>query len=445
MTRRASSLPAGLSTNPFHRCTEIKVRHGHASSRREFFRNISLAAGAAGFLNWSDLMALQSDALRQQGMACIMLWMQGGPSQFETFSPKPGHENGGATRAISTAVSGVQFSENLPELAKVANELCVVRSMTSKEGNHPRATYLLHTGYLPSASLKYPTLGSIVAREIGLKGLELPSFVRIGRGRQGSDTAGFLGVEFDAFSIADPHRLPDNTALPTDSPRFRRRLGLLGRLESEFETDGGKQEVADHRKLYDKASKLVLSSQMTAFDVTKEPESVREAYGQGDFATGCLLARRLVEAGVTFVEVTAGNWDTHDDNFDRTKKLCQEIDQPFAQLIADLKQRGMLDKTLVVWMGEFGRTPKINPRKGRDHYPRAFNVVVAGGGVRGGQVIGKTDAGGAEVNDDPVGVNDLLRTICKCLTIDPDQENMTSIGRPIKIVDGGKIIGKITG
>lgn len=428
-----------------HRCTEVKIRHGHAASRREFFRSISLAAGAAGFLTWSDLMTLKADQLRSEGRACILLWMQGGPSQFETFSPKPGHANGGSTRAISTAVSGMEFSENLPELAKVAGDLCVVRSMTSKEGNHPRATYLLHTGYLPSASIKYPTFGSIVARELGSKSHDLPSFVRIGRGRQGNDTAGFLGVEYDAFAIADPNRLPDNTSLPTDGQRFRRRLGLLGKLESEFEGGGGKQEVADHRKLYDKASKLVLSSQMSAFDVSKEPESMREGYGKGDFATGCLLARRLIEAGVTFVEVTAGNWDTHDDNFDRSKKLCQDIDQPFAQLITDLKQRGMLEKTLVLWMGEFGRTPKINPRGGRDHYPRAFNVAMAGGGVHGGQVIGKTDAGGADVKETPVAVNDLLRTLCSCLSIDADQENMTSIGRPIKVVDGGKVVDGIKG
>ncbi|MBM4004795.1 MAG: DUF1501 domain-containing protein [Planctomycetes bacterium] len=429
----------------FHRETEIELRHGHTVGRREFFRRITLSAGAAGFLSWADLVTAKADQIRQDGRACILLWMQGGPSQFETFSPKPGHENGGETKAIDTRTAGLQFSENLPELSRVTEDLCLIRSMTSKEGNHPRATYLLHTGYLPTASLKYPTLGSVVARERSDRNFDLPSFVRIGRGRQGNDSAGFLGVEYDPFVIGDPNRLPDNTTLPTDERRFQRRLRLLGRLETDYANRGGKQEVVDHEKLYAKASKMILSSRMEAFDVNRESSSVREAYGTGDFATGCLLARRLIEAGVTFVEVTAGSWDTHDDNFDRCRKLCGDIDRPFAQLIRDLRQRGLLDKTLVVWMGEFGRTPKINPRGGRDHYPRAFDVVLAGAGVRGGQVIGRTDAAGADVKDEPVAVNDLFQTLCHSMKIDANQENMSSIGRPIKVVDGGQVVGKVFG
>jgi uncharacterized protein (DUF1501 family) len=185
---------------------------------------------------------------------------------------------------------------------------------------------------------------------------------------------------------------------------------------------------------------MVLSPKMDVFDLAKEPEKVRQNYGESAFGKGCLLARRLVEAGVTCVEVTAGNWDTHDDNFERSRQLCLDIDEPFAALVNDLKQRGMLQNTLVLWMGEFGRTPRINPRAGRDHYPRAFNVALAGGGVHGGQVIGETDAGGIEVSKDPVTVPDLFRTIFTALHIDPDHENMSSIGRPIKLVDGGQVV-----
>ena len=190
---------------------------------------------------------------------------------------------------------------------------------------------------------------------------------------------------------------------------------------------------------------MVTSARMDAFQLERESDAMRDQYGRTDFGAACLLARRLVETGVTFVEVNSNGWDTHDNNFERTTNLCGQIDQPIAQLITDLRARGMLDSTLVVWMGEFGRTPKINPRGGRDHFPRAFNVALAGGGIRGGQVIGHTDAGGAAVTDHPVSVQDLFQTFCKSLGIDPTIENMSSIGRPIKIVDGGKPVAQLFG
>jgi uncharacterized protein (DUF1501 family) len=189
----------------------------------------------------------------------------------------------------------------------------------------------------------------------------------------------------------------------------------------------------------------VLSPKMEGFDLGKEPQKVRDAYGNSQFALGCLLARRLVETGVTFVEVTQQQWDTHQDNFNRSRQRCGELDQPFAALLADLKERGLLDNTLVIWTGEFGRTPRINPNAGRDHFPRAFMSVLAGGGVKGGQVIGSTDAGGEAVKDRPVSVNDLLRTACHALSIDADKQNMSSIGRPIKIVDGGEVVKEVFG
>ena len=190
---------------------------------------------------------------------------------------------------------------------------------------------------------------------------------------------------------------------------------------------------------------MILSPRMEAFDLSKESDKMRDAYGRTQFGAGCLLARRLVEAGVTFVEVNQDGWDTHDDNFNRVPDNNGTIDQPMAQLITDLKQRGMLDRTLVIWMGEFGRTPRINARGGRDHYPRAFNVALAGGGIRGGQVIGETDAGGVEVTERPVTVSDLFRTIYTTLGIDADHENMSRIGRPIKIVDGGEVVSELLG
>ncbi len=430
-----------------HLQSTVRLTRSGIVRRRDFLKVISAAGLATGALSWTDVVTANAAELRKQGKACILLWMQGGPSQFETFSPKPGHANGGETKAIATNVSGIEVSENLPQLAQVMDKLCLVRSMTIKEGSHPRASFLMHTGYLPTATVRFPTLGSIVASELADPASELPSFVRIGRGGFGgiADNAGLLGIDWDPFQMGAPGRLPENTALTTSEDRYSRRLKLLTNLEQHYAASGGRQEVSDHQKVYQQAAKMVTSPKMDAFDLSKEPTQAHEAYGDSPFGKGCLLARRLIETGVTFVEVNLGNWDTHQDNAERTKTLCGQLDRPHAALIKDLSDRGLLDKTLVIWMGEFGRTPRINPRAGRDHYPRAFDAVLSGGGTRGGQVIGKTDDGGSTVEDRPVTVNDLFRTICHSLSINADKENMSSIGRPIKIVDGGEVVKEVFG
>ena len=425
--------------------TNIALRQGHVVGRRDFLRQITATGLAAGACNWTDAISASADDLRARGMACILLWMQGGPSQFETFSPKPKHPNGGETKAISTNVAGIQIAENLPHCAKIMDELAILRSMTSKEGNHQRATYLLHHGYLPMGGVKFPTLGSNVSHQIGDAANQLPSYVRIGGRLPNSGSGGFLGVDYDPLVLKSAERMPENTKPTTGLDRYHRRLGLLDSLQSGFAEDAGAQVVADHRKLTQRASEMILSPSMKAFDLSQEPSQLREAYGTGNFASGCQMARRLVEHGVTFVEVVSNGWDTHQDVFSRTAELTGQIDQPMAMLIKDLKQRGMLDKTLVVWMGEFGRSPNVNPRAGRDHYPKAFNAVVAGGGVQGGQVIGQTNAAGTEVTDRPVTVNDLFRTIYHTLHIDADTENMSRLGRPIKLVDGGEVVQELFG
>jgi hypothetical protein len=413
--------------------------------RRDFLRVAAATGAAAGMMSWTDAICLSAEDLRKRGMACILLWMGGGPSQFETFSPKPGHENGGVTKAISTAVSGIQIADSLPKCAAAMNDIAIIRSMTSKEGSHPRATFLLHHGYLPMGGVKFPTLGSHVAQQLGTPGFELPSFVRIG-GRGGdAGGAGFLGVDFDPFILQNPESKPENTQPATRDERYARRMKMLEQVDANFGKVEGTDLVADHQKLIKKSSKMILSPKMEAFDLNREPDKMHDAYGRTKFGAGCLLARRLVEAGVTFVEVNQDGWDTHDNNFERTKTNNGTIDQPMAQLITDLKQRGMLEKTLVIWMGEFGRTPRINARGGRDHYPRAFNVALAGGGIRGGQVVGETDAGGEDVTKRPVTVSDLFRTIYTTLGINADHENMSRIGRPIKIVDGGQVIHELLG
>ncbi len=361
-----------------HRCIRVATGRSGVIGRRDFLRGISAAGLAAGTLNWADLMTARADELRRRGMACILLWMSGGPSQFETFSPRPDHPNGGSTKAIPTAVPGIEIADGYPQLARAMKDVAIIRSMTSKEGSHPRATFLMHTGYVPSASVKYPSLGGLVAHEIGDPKSDLPSFVRIGNGARAGGDGGFLGVECDPFSMNNAGQTPNNATLTTDVERYHRRMDLLNRLETDFGATA-RDEVADHRKQYERASRMILSPSMKAFDLGQETDAMRTAYGQTQFGNGCLLARRLIESGVTFIEIDLNGWDTHLDNFNKTKELAGQIDGPMAQLIADLKQRGRLDSTLILWMGEFGRTPTINPRGGRDHWPSQGVQRPAGG------------------------------------------------------------------
>ncbi|MDG2358675.1 MAG: DUF1501 domain-containing protein [Planctomycetaceae bacterium] len=421
---------------------QVKVRK-RGVSRRGFLHTVSAGALAAGTLTLRDVMSLQAAELRKQGKSMILLWMGGGPSQFETFDPKPNHANGGETKAISTSVSGIQIAQGWEKTAAVIDDLAIIRSMTNKEGSHPRATYQMHTGYIPSGSVKHPSLAASIAKEISDPQFELPAVVSVGQ----TQGAGFLGVQYEPFMVQDPSRMPQNVATGVPTNRYSRRLGLLDRLEDEFADRGGEIVVKNHRDLYGKTSKMVLSSDLKAFDISDEPTSMKEMYGDSNFGRGCMLARRLVEAGTTFVEISSrgqgGNWDTHDNLYERVGNLSASIDPATAGLVTDLKDRGLLENTLVVWMGEFGRTPRINPRGGRDHYPRVFNAAMAGCGIKGGQVIGSSTADGTAVADDPVTANDLFCTICKSLDVDPRKENMSPLGRPMKIVDGGAPVEKL--
>jgi hypothetical protein len=426
-----------------HSFMHVKAGRDGVVSRRGFLGCLAGTA-AGGILGWTDTVAAQAEELRRKGMSCILLFMNGAPSQLETFDPKPGTATGGPTQAIETAVPGIRIADPWTKTAAMMKDIALIRSMTNKEGEHQRATYQLHTGSIPAGGVKHPSIGSVVASEIGPKEFDLPSFVSIGN-RFALAGSGFLGAHYAPFVVANPLQLPSNVELPTGvrADRFTRRLGLLDDLENDFATSGGKPRVEEHRSLYSSASNMVLSPRLKSFDLNQEKDEVRDRYGRNPFGQGCLMARRLIEEGVTFVEVSMGGWDTHLDNFNRVKTLTQSVDPAFAALLADLKDRGRLDKTLVIWMGEFGRTPKINPNTGRDHYPKAFNVALAGGGVRGGQVIGSTTADGTEVASQPVSVADLFCTFYHSLGINPRKENMSSAGRPIKLVDGGKPVMKL--
>jgi hypothetical protein len=253
-----------------------------------------------------------------------------------------------------------------------------------------------------------------------------------------------LGVKYEPFLVPDPLKPPLNVTLPVPTNRFVRRLNLMHSLETAgFANSGGIDRVKDHHDIYKSTANMVLSPRMKAFEVDLEDPKTRAAYGSTPFGQGCLLARRLVESGVTFVEVRSGGWDNHQKIDEAVTKNAASVDPGFASLVADLKQRGMLDRTLVIWMGEFGRTPKINPNAGRDHFPRVFSVALAGGGVKGGQVIGASTPDGSAVKDQPVSVVDLMASFCHALKIDPTKENVSPLGRPIKIVDGGKPVKEL--
>ncbi len=408
-------------------------------SRRGFLHAVSAGAVAAGTLSFRDLLSLQAAELRKEGRSMILLWMAGGPSQFETFDPKPEHENGGQVEAIETSVPGIRIANGWEQTAQVMDDIALIRSMTNKEGNHQRATYQIHTGYVPSGSVKHPSFASSVAEQIGSEDLDLPSFVSIGA----TEGAGFLGVQYEPFVVQKPGVMPNNVASSVSDARIQQRLGLFNKLEDQFALQGGRSIVESQRQLYEKTTDLVLSEQTKAFDISEESDELKAAYGNTDFGRGCLLARRLVETGVSFVEVRKNGWDTHEELYDRIGALSAEVDPAYATLIADLKRRGLLEKTVVVWMGEFGRTPQITERGGRNHYPRAFNMALAGGGVKGGQVIGSSTVDGSAVEDRPVTVPDLLCSLCHSLGVNPRHEHISPLGRPMKIVDGGEVVSEL--
>lgn len=372
--------------------------------------------------------------------ACILLFMHGGASQIDTFDPKPGRDTGGEFSAIRTALPGVRVSEHLPGLAQRLDRLTLIRSLTAREGNHDRARYLMHTGYPPQGGAQHPAFGAWVAdgRDAGA----LPGYVAIDTPGQGP---GLLGAARAPFIVRDARRPVRNLAptRPVAPSRQDDRAALWRSLQGDFAAHHPSPHVQGHRDVLEQALTMMASPATEAFDLSREPETMRARYGDSGFGQGCLMARRLVEAGVPFVEVGLRGWDTHADNFDRVRALSGPLDTGMSALLDDLGARGLLDETLVVWMGDFGRTPRINGRGGRDHYPACSSVLIAGGGTPGGQVIGATDADGYEIVDQPVTVPDLLRTMAAALSLDPDDTRMTPTGRPISMVDGGTVIEEL--
>jgi uncharacterized protein (DUF1501 family) len=408
-------------------------------NRRELLKLSAAGILTTSFSGWLNVLAARA---AQDGQTshkrCVLLWMDGGPSHKDTFDLRPGTEHGGPYHEIATSVPSIRISEHLPQFARLTQHAAIIRSMSTPEGAHARAKYNLHTGYREGVGgLVYPSIGSIVAHQIGDHEAPMPNYVSIGNRSYG---AGFLGPRFEPLAVNDPTRGVENLRSFVGTEQFDNRVNLLEDLEQAFHRTNHAPVAEAHHTTYRRAVTLMRDTGTRAFDISQESQAVRARYGANRFGEGCLLARRLIETGISFVEVTLGGWDTHQNNFERVRQLSGQLDPAMSALITDLRDRGLLDSTLVVWMGDFGRTPRINQRgaqPGRDHYPRAWSSVLVGGGIRGGQVIGRTDAEAAAVTDRPVSTLDFMATVCTILGIDHNLQNQAPNGRPVRIVDRG--------
>ena len=429
-------------------------------SRRQFLRIGGLSAlglSLPGFLRLQHLAAAAGTKPKKD-VNCILLWMQGGPSHHDTFDPKPDApaEVRGEFGTIPTTLPGVRFTEHLLHLARQTDKFSIIRGHDPKNGSHGFADHLMLSGHRPNPSLVYPTYGSVVAKERGYRNGIFP-FVQLGRyidRRFNGGVAGILGDQYNPFEVDEDPSAPAfkvrdlSLANGPDRARLERRYQMLTELDHyqrKVEESAGAVRARD--TFYEKAHGLIASpAAKRAFDLSQEPDRVREAYGRNSLGQSCLLARRLIEAGVHFVTVADGGWDTHQNNFKSLKdRLLPRLDQGYAALLQDLHDRGLLDSTLVVWFGDFGRTPKINPSAGRDHWATAGVACMGGGGVKTGTVVGATNPLGEYVIDSPVTPQDLAATIYHALGIPLHTWYRSQDGRPIELVPEGKPVRQLIG
>ncbi len=415
-------------------------------SRRDLLK-AAFASGLSVALPGLDLRAAERRGDERQ-KSLIVIWLGGGASQLETWDPHPGTLIGGPTKSIKTKLPGLEIADLYPRVAEQIHELNVIRSLVSKEGDHERGSYLLKTGYRPDPTLIHPSLGAIASHELPNDRVEIPSHISL-LGGQYPARGGFLGEMFDAFKIYDPSNGIRNLKARVGDDRQQQRLKALDVVSKSFQA-GRRVQVENtlHQLTVERALRMMTSEQLKAFEIDQEPQAIRDAYGDTQFGHGCLAARRLVETGVRAVEVTLMGWDTHANNFTGHETQAKQLDPALAALIHDLKQRDLLASTVVLCIGEFGRTPKINRLEGRDHWPRGFSCLVGGGGLRSGVVIGETDTEPQTEQDankstamphDPIEVPDLFATILRQLGVEFDKEVLTPIGRPMKFSSGKPI------
>jgi len=431
------------SLNKTANVSRIVAAEGAPMPRREFAR---MAAGlGVSFLLPGLSPRAASKRGKERKKSLITLWLAGGPSQLETWDPHPGTAIGGETRAIPTTLRGLQIAADYLRVAEQIHHLSVIRSLTSKEGDHERGTYFVKTGYRPDPTLTHPAVGAIAAKELPDSDIEIPMHVSLLKS-QWPARGGFLGPQFDAFKVYNPGREVRNTRLPVNDERQRRRLNDLQLLSRSFgEGRFARLQRTRHQQTIDRALTMMRSAQLRAFLIDDEPQAVKRQYGETPFGRGCLVARRLVEAGVRSVEVTLRGFDTHANNFEGHKQQAAILDPALAALISDLKQRDLFESTVLLCIGEFGRTPNVNPLDGRDHWPHAFSCLVGGGGLNSGVVIGETDpTGKRKTPEDPIALPELYATILHTLGVDYSKQYDTPIGRPmIAVKEGSRPIARL--
>ena len=438
----------------------LKLTTGNGSdcsavSRRQFLQVGGLSALG---LSLPGFLRAASEQPKRKNISCILLWMQGGPSHHETFDPKPEApaEVRGEFGTIPTTLSGVRIAEHLPMLARQTDKYSIIRGHDPKNGSHGTADHLMMSGHMFNPSLPFPCYGSVVAKERGYQHGMFP-FVQLGKAidrRFNGGIGGFLGDQYNPFEVGDDPNAPKfqvrdlSVASDAQKSRLERRYAMLNELDRYQKTIEENAPPVQARDIfYEKAHSLITSPDAKrAFDVDQESDRLRERYGRNTFGQSCLLARRLVESGVHFVTVTSGGWDTHQNNFKSLKdRLLPPLDRGYSALLQDLSDRGMLDNTLVVWFGDFGRTPKVNPSAGRDHWATAGVACMGGGGVKTGQVVGATNALGEFVIDSPVTPQDLAATIYHTLGIPLHTWYKAQDGRPIELVPTGKPVRQLVG
>ena len=397
--------------------------------RREF---LTSTAGVLGLL---QTLKANQEEIKKNGKSAILLWMGGGPSTMDIWDLKPKATTGGPFRPIGTT-GDVQICEHMPLMAKQMHNMAIIRSMSTREADHMRGRYYMHTGYVPSPSMEHPSYGSVLSHQLKRDDIEIPQFVTVGGGSMG---AGFLGAQYNPFSVNSDGRIR-NLDMKVDE-RLIQRAYALDFLETNFINQKRGSLAKDHQSVLKQTFNLLTSEQMEAFKIAGEPEPVKERYGDNGFGKGCLMARRLVEVGVPFIEVNLGGWDNH-QNIHPTLKdnKLPVLDQGMSALVEDLEQRELLKDTAIIWMGEFSRTPRINGNAGRDHWARSWSVVVGGAGMNGGIAVGETSADGTRVETDPYSSQDVMASVCKALGISLGTTFTSNSGRPMKIANSGKII-----
>ena len=415
-------------------------------TRRAFLGGLARGAFGLSALPLFGARALAGDGLMPAtARNVIYLYMSGGMSHVDTFDLKPETEVQGPTESLRTNADGVLVSSHFAKLAKQMDKVCVINSMKSTQGAHSQGRYYAHTGYELRGTVQHPTMGAWLSHLGGGLNPTLPNHVEIG-GSQYTAHSGFLGPKHAPLPIGDPAAGLQNSGRNenVDASTFDRRLERMRKMNAEFARKHGHADVGAYSDMYDEALRLMSSRDLAAFDITQESDSLRDAYGRTELGQGALLARRLVEHGVRYVEVVAGGWDTHNDNFDELEGLVPNLDNALATLLADLDSRGLLEETLVVVTTEFGRTPEIvTERTGRNHYPKAFSSLLAGGGIAGGRAWGKTDATGSEVIENPVTVPDFNATIGYALGLPLEHETISPAGRPFTVADKGRPVTEL--